>query len=94
MDLQELPKHLQGASYEPLKVSSGASWGSPDRLLVPQGAPELQNDTSRASTSDPESLFDANLSSQLAFGGRKIKDFRLFSDGFVNIYVFDLKIVF
>ena len=30
LDLQELPKHLQGGSYDPLKVSSGASWGSPE----------------------------------------------------------------
>ena len=35
MDLQELPRHLQGASPEPLEASSGASWGSPDRLLPP-----------------------------------------------------------
>ena len=64
---------------EALKRRQGqyiVTWGlfdSPDRLLVLQGAPELQNDTSRASTSDPKSLFDANLSSQLAFGFRKIK---------------------
>ena len=32
MNLQELPKHLQGASHEPLEASSGASSGSPDRF--------------------------------------------------------------
>ena len=34
-DLQELPKRLQGASWEPLEASSGASWDSFDRLLLP-----------------------------------------------------------
>ena len=50
LDLQELPKHLQGASWEPLEDSSGASWGllgssrgSPGRLLVLQMPPEPQN---------------------------------------------------
>ena len=50
LDLQELPKHLQGASWEPLEDSSGASWGllgssrgSPGPLLVLQMPPGLQN---------------------------------------------------
>ena len=49
--------------------------------------------TSRASKSDAKSLFDANLSSQLAFGALRIIDFIDFAMGFMNIYVFDLKIV-
>ena len=50
LDLQELPKHLQGASWEVLEDSSGASWGllgssrgSPGRLLVLQMPPGAQN---------------------------------------------------
>ena len=50
-------------------------------------------ETSRASKSDAKNLFDANLSSQLAFRASKINDFHLFFIGFMNIYVFDLKIV-
>ena len=50
VDLQELPKHLKGASWELLEDSSGASWGllgssrgSPGRLLVLQMPPGPQN---------------------------------------------------
>ena len=50
-------------------------------------------ETSRASKSDAKSLSDANLSSQLAFGAWEINDFHWFFNGFMNIYVFDLKIV-
>ena len=55
VDLQELPKHLKGASWELLEDSSGASWGllgssrgSPGRLLVLQMPPGLQNLMSKA----------------------------------------------
>ena len=51
-------------------------------------------ETSRASKSDAKSLSDANLSSQLAFGASKINDVHYFFNGFMNIYVLDLKIVF
>ena len=50
-------------------------------------------ETSGASKSDAKSLSDANLSSQFAFGASKINDFHLFFTGFMNIYVFDLKII-
>ena len=50
-------------------------------------------ETSRASKSDAKSLSDATLSSQLAYGASKINDFHLLFNGFMNIYVFDLKIV-
>ena len=69
-------------TLEVLETSLRLSWS-------PLGAPE----TSRVSKSDAKSLFDANLSSQLAFGASKINDFHLFFIGFMNIYVFDLKIV-
>ena len=69
-------------TLEFLETSLRLSWS-------PLGVPE----TSRASKSDAKSLFDANLSSQLAFGASKINDFHLFFIGFMNIYVFDLKIV-
>ena len=55
LDLQELPKHLQGASWEPLEGSSGASWGLLGSFLglswsplVLQMLPEPQNLMSRA----------------------------------------------
>ena len=55
LDIQDLPKHLKGASWELLEDSSGASWGllgssrgSPGRLLVLQMPPELQNLMSKA----------------------------------------------
>ena len=69
-------------TLELLETSLRLSWS-------PLGVQE----TSRASKSDAKSLSDANLSSQLAFGASKINDFLCFSDGFMNIYVFDLKIV-
>ena len=69
-------------TLELLETSLRLSWS-------PLGVPE----TSRASKSDAKSLSDANLSSQLAFGALKINDFHLFFNGFMNIYVFDLKIV-
>ena len=67
---------------ELLETSLKLSWS-------PLGVQE----TSRASKSDAKSLSDANLSSQLAFGISKIDDFYSFFNGFMNIYVFDLKIV-
>ena len=67
------------ATLELLETSLGLS-------SSPLGVPE----TSRASKSDAKSLFDANLSSQLAFGAWEIKDFHWFFTGFMNIYVFDL----
>ena len=66
-------------TLELLETSLRLSWS-------PLGVPE----TSRASKSDAKSLFDANLSSQLAFGAWEIKDFHWFFNGFMNIYVFDL----
>ena len=69
-------------TLELLETSLRLSWS-------PLGVQE----PSRASKSDAKSLSDANLSSQLAFGALKIYDFHLFLNGFVNIYVFDLKIV-
>ena len=69
-------------TLELLETSLRLSWS-------PLGVPE----TSRASKSDAKSLFDANLSSQLAFGASKINDVHGFFNGFMNIYVFDLKIV-
>ena len=68
--------------WELLETSLRLSWS-------PLGVQE----TSRASKSDAKSLFDANLNSQVAFGSSKINDFHLFFNGFMNIYVFDLKIV-
>ena len=70
-------------TLELLETSLRLSWS-------PLGVQE----TSRASKSDAKSLSDANLSSQLVFGADKINDFHLFFNGFMNIYVFDLKIVF
>ena len=69
-------------TLELLETSLRLSWS-------PLGVQE----TSRASKSDAKSLFDANLSSQLAFGASKINGFLWFFNGFINIYVFDLKIV-
>ena len=60
-----------------------------EALLVASRCPE----TSRASKSDAKSLSDANLNSQLAFGASKINDFGIIFNGFMNFYVFDLKIV-
>ena len=69
-------------TLELLETSLRLSWS-------PLGVQE----TSRASKSDAKSLSDANLSSQLAFGASKTIDFLQFFNGFMNIYVFDLKIV-
>ena len=66
-------------TLELLETSLTASWW-------PLGVPE----TSRVSKSDAKSLYDANLSSQLAFGAWEINDFLRFFNGFMNIYVFDL----
>ena len=54
MDFQELPKHLQGASYEPLEASLTAFWCSPDRLVV-------HPYTSRTSKSDAKCLFSMQV---------------------------------
>ena len=70
-------------TLELMETSLRLSWS-------PLGVPE----TSRASKSDAKSLSDANLSSQLAFGASKTNGFLKFFNGFMNIYVFDLKIVF
>ena len=70
-------------TLELLETSLRLSW-------PPLGVQE----TSRASKSDAKSLSDANLSSQLAFGASKINGFLKLSNDFMNIYVFDLKIVF
>ena len=69
-------------TLELLETSLRLSWS-------PLGVQE----TSRASKSDAKSLSDANLNSQFAFGALKINVFHLFFNGFMNIYVFDLKIV-
>ena len=69
-------------TLELLETSLSLSWS-------PLGAPE----TSRASKSDAKSLFDANLSSKLALGALKNNDFHLFFNGFMNIYVFHIRIV-
>ena len=69
-------------TLELLETSLRLSWS-------PLGVQE----TSRASKSDAKSLSDANLSSQLAFGASKTNGFLEFFNGFMNIYVFDLKIV-
>ena len=69
-------------TLELLETSLRLSWS-------PLGVQE----NSRASKSDAKSLFDANLSSQLAFGAWESNDFPMFFIGFMNIYVFDLKIV-
>ena len=67
LDLQELPKHLQGASWEPLGDSSGASWGLLGTFLGLSWSTFGAPDASRTSKSDVKTHFDANLSSDLAF---------------------------
>ena len=67
LDLQELPKHLQGASWEPLEDSSGASWGLLGSFLGLSWSPFGAPDASRTSKSDVKTHFPANLSSDLAF---------------------------
>ena len=69
-------------TLELLETSLRLSWS-------PLGVRE----TSRASKSDAKSLSDANLSSQLAFGASKINDVHQIFNGFMNIYVFVIKIV-
>ena len=56
----------------------------------PLGVPE----TFRASKSDAKSLLDATSSFHLAFGVSHINGFRRFLNSFMNIFVFDLKLVF
>ena len=80
--LKDLLEALLVAFWELLQISLRLSWS-------PLGVQE----TSRASKSDAKSLSDANLSSHLAFGASQINDFHLFFNGFMNICVFDLKLV-
>ena len=67
LDLQELPKHLQEASWEPLEDSSGASWGLLGTFLGLSWSTFGVPDASRTSKSDVKTHFDANLSCDLAF---------------------------
>ena len=80
-----------------LKITRQARWMVTLELLETSlrlsWSPLGVQETSRASKSDAKSLSDANLSSQLAFGASKINDFQKFLIGFMNIYVFDFKIV-
>ena len=80
-----------------LKITRQARWIVTLELLETSlrlsWSPLGVQETSRTSKSDAKSLSDANMSSQLAFEASKINDFHNFFNGFMNIYVFDLKIV-
>ena len=77
----------QRAPKAPPRILVGASWGLLGSFLGLSWFPFVAPATSRASKSDVKSLLDANLSSHLVFGSRKINDLHGFSQGFVNIYV-------
>ena len=62
----------QRAPKAPPRSHVGASWKLLGRFLGLPWSPFGVPATSRASKSDGKSLFDANLSSQLAFGAPKI----------------------